>query len=120
MNAKRFTSRMVRRLKGDIIKRGLLVRNYNNRKPEGWELFASTPPLVSPPGVTAQGSVQVNKQLEDVVLAVNTVTQAFSHGRIDCEVVIKLPRDLHGLQIRVAGKPLRLSPDVWYIVLRAL
>ena len=124
-DAKFVDSRLLRRIKGDLVKSRLVLRDIAKDKPVGGELFAATPTLSAfrllLVGASRRMQQAQREQTENVMVRVLDVTQAFPHALIDQPVYSVLPADLDQLSFELDSvEKVTLSGGEYVRVLRAL
>jgi len=122
--ARYIPSKMVRRLKGEGVKSRMCLRDVAYARPEGGELFASTPSVTALRTLTmlaAYDRAEAEKRGEGRhgVLC-GDATQAFVQAEIDQEMVTRVTADMAGIIVEVNGERTTLLEGQWLAVEKAL
>ena len=97
----------------------MCLRDFNRGRPEGGELFATTPSLMSVRMLLTIAS-WTSLKVPNFVALVGDVTQAFVHAPIDEWIQTRVPDSLDGLEVRSDDSPVVLRAGMFLDVLKAL
>ena len=117
--ARFISSKVVRRSKNQVVKSRMCLRDSNRGRPEGGELFATTPSLMSVRMLLTIAS-WTSLKVPNFVALVGDVTQAFVHAPIYEWIQTRVPDSLNGLEVRINGVPVVLQAGMLLDVQKAL